>query len=396
MIFGATQILVSLGLACTAALGSEAVIEAAGSLPADWRDQSGDTIGGIGSGMVYDQDTDTYLCISDRGPGDGTLPYRPRYVMLKIAQNGDRLEPSLVRSVILMDENGQAMTGLIPDDPKAATPRMKDGRTCIDPEAIALAPDKTLYITDEYGPYLYQFHADGRMIRRLALPEQFAPKTSDGSLDFSAEARLASGRNINQGPEGMCLLPGGRTAALIFQSGTVQAGGKKSPGTKFILIDLATGNLVSEYDYPFSARIPGSDRPLKNGDLSVNDLAPLDDRRLLVLERDGSGRNGSKTFPPAAYKSVWMVEMTPQGLEKTFLFNLPALVKEPRDLSAKWEGLALLPSDRAGEATLMMTADNDFLSPLVHEAGESYPFPRAEDAVPTQFFKIRVRLPEKP
>lgn len=40
-----------------------------------------------------------------------------------------------------------------------------------------------------------------------------------------------------------------------------------------------------------------------------------------------------------------------------------------------------------------MTADNDFLAPVIQEDGKSYVFPRAEDAVPTQFYKIRVDLP---
>ena len=390
-----------LGVAFAATLHAETVIEASGDLSAETRDQNGDTIGGIGSGMVYDGKNDTYLAISDRGPGDGTLPYRPRYVVLKIAQNRDRLEPRLVKSIILRDEKGAAMTGLIPDDKTAPTPRMKDGRTCIDPEAIALAPDDTLYITDEYGPYLYQFRRDGGMIRRIDLPEKFSPVTAEGRPAFTDKAQLASGRNINQGPEGMCLLPDGKTAALIFQSGLMQDGGRKAPQTSLVLIDLTSGQTVANYLYEFATSIPGTDNPLKPGKISVNDIAPLGDHRFLVLERDGIGRDGNPDFKPAAYKSVWMIETPaassgPALVKKTFLFNLASLVKDPATLNAKWEGLAIIPPTSNKEVTLMMTADNDFLAPVIHEDGKEYPFPRAQDAVPSQFFKIRATLPGNP
>lgn len=384
-----------LGVAMATSLHAEAIIEASGELSATTRDRQGDTVGGIGSGIVYDQKNDTYLCVSDRGPGDGTLPYRPRYVVLKIAEQSDRLEPRVVESVIFRDEKGTAMTGLIPDDPASLIPRMKDGRTCIDPEAIALAPDDTLYITDEYGPYLYQFRRDGTMLRRIELPKRFTPLTAKGHPDFTDKAKLTSGRNINQGPEGMCLLPDGKTAALIFQSGLMQEGGRAAPSTPIILIDLETGAPVAEYLYEFATEIPGTGKPLKAGTLSVNDISPLSDKRFLVLERDSTGRNGDPKAKPATYKSVWLIELG-SPVKKKFLFNLAGLAQNPATLNAKWEGIAILPGGDNKEVTIMMTADNDFLAPVIHEDGKEHPFPRAQDSVPSQFFKIRVTLPGKP
>ena len=393
-----TCALLLLAWAATAPLHADAVIEAAGELPADTLDQRGDTIGGIGSGLVYDAANGTYLCVSDRGPGDGTLPYSPRYVTLRITQKGGVLTPRLVGSQPFRDQAGREMTGLIPDDTSASIPRMKDGRTCIDPEAIAIAPDGTLYVTDEYGPYLYQFRRDGRMIRRIEMPEDLQPRDKRGRLNFRNDAKLASGRNINQGPEGMCLLPGGRTAALIFQSGLVQQGGKKSPTTNLLLIDLATGALQARYLYPFATSHPVTGRPLKSQDLSANDIVALSATRFLVLERDGFGRDGAQKHPPASYKAVWVADLAGQGLsvKKQLLFDLPSIVSDPGNLAAKWEGIALIPPRRRGEVTLMMSADNDFLSPVIHESGRTYTFPRAKDAVPSQFFKIRASLPEKP
>lgn len=395
-------------LLAAASLHAEAVIEASGELPASARDQHGDTVGGIGSGLVYDPKTDLYFTIADRGPGDGTLPYRPRYVKLRIKQDGEKLNVKVVESVLFRDEVGREMTGLIPTDLVASVPRMADGRTCLDPEAIALAKDGTLYVTDEYGPFLYQFRQDGRMIRRITLPAAFHPREDQNRLNFTPDAKLTSGRNINQGPEGMSLLPNQKRVVLAFQSGLVQHGGRHSPNTNLLILDLASGKPVAQYAYPFENHLPGTKKRLDLQRLSVNDIVALSDTRFLVLERDGSGRDGAKNPSPAKYKSVWAIDTSkatnllkpsdapPVPVAKSLLFNLPALVSNPATLSAKWEGIALIPPVKSGEVTIMMTADNDFLNPVIYEEGKQYPFPRAKDAVPSQFFKIRADLPEKP
>lgn len=392
----------------TASLHARPVIEASGELAADVRDEHGDTVGGIGSGLVYDAKGDLFFSVTDRGPGDGTLPYRPRVVVLKITRNGDKLELVIVKSILLRDEQGRDMTGLIPDDTAAAFPRMKDGRTCIDPEALALAADGTFYISEEYGPYLYQFAADGKMLRRIEMPDQFQPGTADGKLDFSENAPLVSGRNINQGPEGMCLLPDGKTAALIFQSGLMQDGGRESPTTRLLLLDLATGSPTGLFVYPFTTQVEGVTKEVKLKNLSVNDLAYFGEGKFLVLERDKYGRDGSADPKPAAYKSVWIADTTNatnlltsktrelRPVEKKLLFNLPALVDDLKNLTAKWESIALVPPFGAKEITLMMGADNDFLTPVIYHEGTQYPFPKVEDAVPSQFFMIRVPMPENP
>jgi hypothetical protein len=388
-----------------APIQAQTTIQAFGELPANTRDHYGDTIGGIGSGITY-AGHDFFICTTDRGPGDGNLPYSPRCVTLQIEQIGNRLSPKIVDSAIYRDKQGRAMTGLIPDDPNASTPRMKDGRTCIDPEAIAFAPDNTIYVSDEYGPYLYQFQRDGRMIRRIALPEIFRPKIASGKTDFRASAPLVSGRMADRGAEGLCLLPGGKTAALIFQNGTIQDRGLHSPYTRIVLLNLATGKCTGMYLYPFATRLPGTTKPLKVEELSVNDMLALDATHFLVLERDGLGRNGTTKSDPARYKAVWLTDIShatnllvhptsPELARKTLLFNLPAVVAEPKKLSAKWEGITLMQPPKNGKVTLMMSADNDFLTPTIYDSGTSYKFSSVVHPVPSQFFKISSTLPQK-
>jgi hypothetical protein len=391
------------GLILVGPLHAGPVVEAFGELPATFRDAQGDTIGGIGSAIVHDAATDRYLMVTDRGPGDGSLPYRPRLVWLKISRDGRTLRPEVIETILLKDAEGRPMTGLTPDEAESEIPRMKDGRTCIDPEALALASDGRIFVADEYGPSLYEFRADGTMVRRISLPEEFSPRDKNGHLDFTDTAELVRGRGVNQGPEGMCLLPGGKQAALIFQSAPVQHGGKTATRTPLVVIDLKTGRPVAAYWYPFSFEQAG----VEPGKLSVNDLVCLDERRFLVLERDGIGRDGSRSPERAAFKSVWVADFrqatnflaphdTVIPAQKSLLLNLPDLVEDKALLAAKWEGLAVIPPSDDKTLTLLMTADNDFLAPVIHEDGTSYPFPRTKDAVPTQFFQIRAPLPPVP
>jgi hypothetical protein len=41
-------------------------------------------------------------------------------------------------------------------------PQASTGAISIDSEAVVLMTDGTFYISDEYGPYIYRFSADGR------------------------------------------------------------------------------------------------------------------------------------------------------------------------------------------------------------------------------------------
>lgn len=385
-----------------------AEIIASGELPANTVFDH-QTIAGIGSGITYDAKDDVYICVSDRGPNDGKIPYRPRFVKLKITQEGDKLNLAVQDAVIFKDENGQDMTGLIPTDDEADTPRMKDGRTCIDPEAIAFSKDGRLYVTDEYGPYLYQFGLDGKMIRRFPVPAEFQPKTESGKVVFTDREKIATGRTVNQGPEGMCLLPDEKHAALIFQSALQQDGGRNAGTTKILILDLATGQPTAVYQYNLSPEVAG----IGPKELSINDMQALDDNRFLVLERDGHGRDGGIDPHPAKYKSVWLADVSkatnllnapdtkvPVPAAKQLLFNLCQLVPEPKTLAAKWEGIVVIPPSNDKDVTLLMTADNDFKTPDIYDNfadGKPMPFlPKDGDAVPTQIFKIRAKLPKNP
>jgi hypothetical protein len=407
-----------IGLLLTAPLHAEVKLVAYGEIPAISRDQLGDTVGGLGSAVTADPRSGDVFMMPDRGAGDGTIDYRPRCYRLSIPRSGTHLLPKIEETILFRDQRGRSFTGLLSTDRSA--PR-NGSRLCLDPEAICAAPDGTLYVSDEYAPALLQFDRSGRLLRTISLPEWYAPRDRNQRLDYRPAPPTVMGRDDNRGAEAMGILPDGRHAVLIFQSALVQDGGRSTGTSRILILDLHTGRAVAEYAYAFADPHPWK---LGFADLSVNDLAVVNDHALLVLERDNLGRDGPKNYQAARCKGVWLVDFSratnllslPERpyaqspgnpafkplhrdspvafVKKSLVFNLPDLVGQlgldRKQLAAKWEGLALLPAPSPKSLRLLMTADNDFLTPHPVFNGVTENFPRAKDAVPTQLFEILV------
>jgi hypothetical protein len=412
------SLLAAAALLVVPSLHAGAILDAYGEIPPNANDTLGDTVGGLGSAISYDAKTGGVFMMPDRGAGDGTIDYRPRCYLLAIARdakNSRRLDIAIKRTILFRDEAGRPFTGLnagFSDSPR------RDGRSCLDPEAICVAPDGTLYVSDEYMPALLQFARDGKLLRRIPLPVWYRPRDRKDRPAYKPGAKLVSGREENRGGEAMGILPDGKHAVIILQSALTQDGGKPAGTSRVLVLDLRTGAPVAEYAYAFGTPDDG----LKFENLSVNDLSVVNDHTLLVLERDDRGRSGPLRHTPARYKSVWLVDtsratnllalrgrpydQSPAAaafkplrrtaavafVKKTPLFNLPELTRQlgiaPPQLAAKWEGITLLPPRSKRTFHLLMSADNDFLNPTLHSAGVTRRFPRARDAVPTQIFEI--------
>ena len=406
---------------------------ARGSIAADAVDKAGETVGAIGSGLAYEPKENVVFAISDRGPGDGTIDYCPRFDVLRVTQSSEKakLNIEVIKTVLLHDREGKEMTGLAPEISDKPVPQLRDGRVCIDPEAIAIAPDGTLYISDEYVPMLYQFDREGKMIRFIAPPANYLPRNSEGKIDFASK-ELASGRVSNHGFEGMALSPDGKQATLILQNGLTQDGGKNARLTRMLVVDLVSGQPVAEYAYEFPEaekmqlnRGQKKHNRVKQNDLSISELTTLDASRLLSLERDNFGANGATDFKTPVYKCIFLVDAG----QATNLFSIPGrpydqlpgtanfqalspnekvkpVTKKlvvnfaeppaplpPNEFAAKWEGIALLPGSKPGQRQMMLACDNDFLNPTLRIKGHDVPFPRAKQSVPTTFLLFDLHLP---
>lgn len=437
-----------------------------GRIPAALRDKFGETFGS-GSGMAIDikswtKSGDSYsgvfYVLPDRGYNvTGTTDYRPRInkvsVTFKPAEGeGGKLAAALTDTILLTDASGAPLTGLDPSEggvrPAAGglppLPQAPNGRISFDPEAIVLLPDGSFFISDEYGPYIYRFSAAGKMLAAIRPPEALIPKRK-GQDHFSSNAPGANykkpelkdpetGRQNNQGLEGMTLTPDGSHLVAILQSATRQDGGT-SPETRqhtrilfYDIGNLEQPKLAREYVVPLPV--------FKNdkGKIRVaaqSELFALDDSRFLLLCRDGNGYgtddatsmyrkigildvSGATNIAGTKYDGAVPVapdgkleaDVVPAKLHDFIDMNENAQLAKfglhngaPNDrtnLSEKWEAMGLAPSLDAAtpqEFFLFVANDNDFITQNGFQVGAPYKHEGGAE-VDTMFLVYRVTMPK--
>ncbi|KAL0258559.1 hypothetical protein SLS55_006056 [Diplodia seriata] len=368
-----------------------------GFVPGTARDKHGDTLGGLGSSIAIEHgswklqptDNGTALytgilwALPDRGWNtNGTLNFTPRVHKLAVsfapaeaAAANPNLQLEYLDTVLFSDPTGAPLTGLDPDASGAiefpgfpALPVATyegdgfggDGpggrRVSLDGEGLVLGADGSFWVSDEYGPYVYRFSKEGRMVGAIRPPDAYVPQrngsqrhvqlflspsielstlglhTDPGSFkretnthwlpSFSAASapiydpsRLpvpedpTSGRANNQGFEGLTLSPDGTTLSVLVQSALMQdggAGGKKSRRhARLLQYDMTSTNASSssrrqpptapkaEYVVPLPTFVND------DGETRVaaqSEMLALGATQFLVLARDsGAGRAAKRT-----------------------------------------------------------------------------------------------------
>jgi hypothetical protein len=446
-----------------------------GRLPADLRDKFGETFGS-GSGLVADPKTlsraadgyhGTLYMLPDRGYNiSGTLDYRSRLNMLtfvfmppvdpgamSVEARQHTLNLTLTDTMLLTDAAGVPLTGLDPTvdgiRPVAggfpAMPQAATGAVSLDAEAVVLLDDGTFFIGDEYGLYIYHFSAAGRMLSAIRPPEAFIPKRN-GKDSFSSNnpgpgappvqpPDPETGRQNNQGFEGVSLTPDSKYLVAVLQSATRQDGGTSAEtrqNTRMLIYDIADRDhpkLIHEHVVPLPVFTNAEG---KRRVAAQSELLALDDRYFLLICRDtgqGYGLEGStsvyrkieivdtsKATDIAGSQYDGTVPIAPYG--KLADGIVPAMLTtfidindnsqlnrfglhngEPNDrndLYEKWEGMALVPVlDTAypRDFFLFVSNDNDFITQNGYEAGAAYKDPSGAD-VDTMILVYRVTLPE--
>jgi hypothetical protein len=445
-----------------------------GRIPADQRDKLGETFGS-GSGLAADVTSwrrtadsysGTFYLLPDRGYNiAGTTDYRTRLYKLSIVfkpvvdpaaipepNRQSSVAAALTDTILLTDAAGESTTGLdpaeggvrpatkdFPDLPQAAT-----GRVAIDAEALVRMPDGTFFISDEYGPYVYRFSAEGRMLSAIRPPDAFIPMRN-GKQNFSSNnpgpaAQAPSpkdpdtGRQNNQGFEGMARTPDGKFLVVILQSATRQDGGN-TPETRqntrvlyYDIADLNNPKLVREHvvPLPFYKTTDGKTRVA-----AQSELLAIDENHFLLLSRDSGNGYGHKSATSvyrkidildttnatniAGTKYDGLVPVAPKGEieegvvpatltgfidinDNTQLNKFGLRNGEPNDrnnLSEKWEGMTVVPALDAANPQdffLFVTNDNDFITQNGYQVGAAYKDDSGVD-IDTVFLVYRVTLP---
>ena len=244
-------------------------------------------LGGLGSALTY-ASGDTFLALPDRGPNaavyddkiDNTASYINRFhtISMRLQPNPVAgglpftLTPELRGTTLLWSltplyySNGYGLgvgSGVPPVnnflqhfltgrsdnfDPNRNSGNPNNAR--FDTEGLRVSKDGlSVFISDEYGPYVYQFsRLTGLRLRSFRLPDTFyvdalAPVSGD---EISGNT---SGRVANKGMEGLAITPDGRTLVGIMQNSLAQDGGSKGTLLRIVTFNILTGQATHQFGY---------------------------------------------------------------------------------------------------------------------------------------------------
>lgn len=323
-----------------------------GYIPYSAIDSHKDTIGGIGSSAAIEKKSwkkigkDKYTgflwTLPDRGFNViGTINYQPRVHKYKITfdasvktgtpSNGN-VKLDYQESVYFTDPNGVPMTGLdasfsppgvhatfagFPDLPVVTYTGDGFGgngtggtRVPLDSEGLKLADDGSFWVSDEYGPYLYKFNSNGKMIDAIRPPNALIP-LRNGTESFSADSPPVydlslhpipsdptSGRQNNQGFEGLTASPDGKTVYTLIQSALRQDGGRGGSSNRyyarFLAYDVSTKPIKPKAEYVVRLPVDSTGRTAAQSEIHY-----ISDTQFFVLARDsnrGSGQTDTKSL----------------------------------------------------------------------------------------------------
>lgn len=291
------------------------------------------TFGGFGSALAYTGHDNVFLAVPDRGPFDGLttpkVPYADRFHFLHMVVDVGVPYPNIRVTLLdtrLLKNGNKRLVG----DASAYTP---DPQTTyrFDPEGVAVSPDKTFFVSDEYGPNIFQFSREGYLIRRMPVPSTFQIGTQTADLDSAGNSlelypyNNTFGRQANRGMEGLAITPDGRYLVGIMQNALIQDAGLDSntpPGrvglnNRILRINIETG-FTEQFVYVMDAINQGR---------GVNEMLAINDHEFLVLERDN--RSLVPTPPGNAaspnLKRIYKIDLDKPGLtDVSGIAGLPA------------------------------------------------------------------------
>ena len=209
-------------------------------------------LGGLGSDITYTGHDNVFIAAPDRGPFDGLtdVAFLDRVHFLHITMNAGTINTRLLDTRFLKNEFGKTFVGAA-----GAFDVNSDFATLrLDPEGIRVGPNGHFYISDEYGPYIFEFNRQGHLVRRIDVPSTFliASPSGDPTTELLSNT---SGRQANRGMEGLAISPDGNTLIGIMQNALLQDNAltpgtvdRQSVNTRILTVDLFTGE-THQYVY---------------------------------------------------------------------------------------------------------------------------------------------------
>ncbi|MGH2413160.1 MAG: esterase-like activity of phytase family protein, partial [Microcystaceae cyanobacterium] len=374
---------------------------------------NGNRLGGFFSDLYYDRSNNVYYGLSDRGPGGGTIPYDTRVQKFTLdvnPQTGAISNINLSKTILFTNPNQASPPPISTKNYNGYNPLLLNGNKSIlglsaDPEGFAVAPNGNFYVSDEYGPSLYEFNPQGSFIRAFNTPNLAAntnpinliPKESNGTLNYvDGRPTITNGRQDNRGFEGLAITPDGSTLFAMLQDPLVNEGspdGRYSRNLRIVEFDTATGNSTAQYIYQLedlasiNARVPNNqfNTNQQGRSIGISAITALNDHEFLVIERDNQGigvaapTEADVANNPVASKRIYKIDLTGATdvsnislsgtnnlngitpVTKTLFLNIQTELENAGKLvPEKIEGLAIGPQLDDGNYAILAGTDNDY------------------------------------
>jgi len=395
-------------------------------------------LGGLGSAIAYDVGK-KFLLLPDRGPNatpfdaliDDTVSYVNRFHTVEMNLDANPAGPlpftltARLQTTTLLSSSSPLVYGTgaglgvgsgVPlinsanqffftgrsDNFDPAGNSWNSNSARFDTEGIRVSADgESVFISDEYGPYVYQFDRfSGVRLRSYALPQKFyvANQHPVGNDEITGNT---IGRTANKGMEGLAITPDGTKLVGIMQNALIQdanEGGAAVNLLRIVTIDVANGT-THECAYLLTT---GS---------GVSEILAINSHEFLVDERDGKGREGGSggSSNDARVKQLFKIDLdnavdvsdedgataAMHAVTKTLFLNLVATLTgngiAANRIPAKIEGIAFGPDVRFDHHTrlhtLWVSNDNDFLLetadvPPVPNSNQFFVFGFTDDDLP--------------
>lgn len=240
--------------------------------------------GGFGSdAAAHPTNANRFYVLTDRGPnadfegsaGQGKqflVPdYTPRIGLFELQADGQIIQ---VKEILLQDAKGNPISGLpnpkalggtneVPYDidgqPMTVNPNLpfdelsnpiKTAINGLDPEGLAALTDGSFWISDEYGPHLVHYSAEGREVARIN------PFPDDGRNNIVVDGKRVllpaefAKRRTNRGMEALTITPDQTTLVGIMESSmdNPDDSGRISSLVRIVFINLYSGQ-IAQYLY---------------------------------------------------------------------------------------------------------------------------------------------------
>ena len=371
-------------------------------------------LGGFGSDLYYDRAANVFYGLTDRGPGGGTIGYDTRVQKFTLdidPVSGAASNFHLLSTIRFTIPAGMTLNGVKGPSTLNGTDPMLDPKRrgvenmgiSFDPEGFVVGRNGHFYVSDEYGPSIYEFLPDGVFVREFTQPANVLPRDANGpNVSSLSSVIVTHGRRRNRGFEGLAINPDGSRLFALLQDPLAEEGsnagcdntctppGRFGRNARIVVFSTVTGKSIAQYIYQLeslttvNARVPMNVfNPNAQGtSIGLSAMTALNDHEFLVTERDnrGFGVDDPTGSTPVSTKRIYRIDVkgatdvSRVSLAETstlptdvvpvtkslFLDVLAELQQAGSMVPEKIEGLTIGPRLADGSYELLLASDNDF------------------------------------